>query len=53
MTQAAGVVVTAGCHAFPAEPPGGFLRLSYAMLEPEWVDAAARTVAAAVLSGAR
>ena len=51
MAQAAGVVVTAGLHAFPAEPPGGFLRLSYAMLEPDWVDAAARTVAEAVLSG--
>ena len=49
MTQAAGVVVTAGHHAFPAEPPAGFLRLSYAMLEPDWVDAAVRTVADAVL----
>lgn len=50
MTQAAGVIVTPGHHAFPAEPPGGFLRLSFAMLEPDWVDSAARTVADAVLS---
>lgn len=53
MAQAAGVVVTPGYHAFPAEPPGGFLRLSYAMLEPDWVDAAARTVADAVRSPSR
>ena len=50
MTQAAGFIVTPGHHAFPAEPPGGFLRLSFAMLEPDWVDSAARTIADAVLS---
>ncbi|NHV87701.1 PLP-dependent aminotransferase family protein, partial [Escherichia coli] len=27
--QAAGVLVTPGFHAFPAEPPGGFLRLRF------------------------
>ncbi len=40
-----GVLVTAGRHAFPAEPPGGYLRLSYAMVEAEWADDAAVTVA--------
>ncbi len=46
-TAAQGVLVTPGRHAFPAEPPAGFLRLSYAMVEAGWVDEAAAIVAAA------
>ena len=51
--QAAGVLVTPGFHAFPAEPPGDFLRLSYTMVEPGWVDAAIRIVAGIILSPTR
>ncbi len=42
---ARGVLVTPGHHAFPAEPLGGFLRLSFATLEAEWVEDAARVLA--------
>jgi len=42
---ARGVLTTAGRHAFPAEPPAAFLRLSYAMVEPDWVEEAAAVVA--------
>ncbi len=48
--QAAGVLVTPGFHAFPAEPPGGFLRLSFTMVEAGWVEAAARVVSEIILS---
>ena len=44
-----GVLVTPGRHAFPAEPPGGFLRLSFATLEPDWVEDAAQVIAAAAV----
>ena len=47
---ARGVLVTPGRHAFPAEPPAGYLRLSYAMVEAEWVDEAAAAVAAAAIA---
>ena len=43
-----GVAVSAGRHAFPAEAPGGFLRLSFATVRPEWVDEAAGVLAEAV-----
>ena len=35
---ARGILVSAGRHWFPAEPPGPFLRLSFAAAQPEWVD---------------
>ncbi|MGI4811134.1 MAG: PLP-dependent aminotransferase family protein [Janthinobacterium lividum] len=50
--QTAGVLVTPGFHAFPAEPPGGFLRLSYTMVDASWVDAAARVIADIIVSPA-
>ncbi len=50
--QAAGVLVTPGFHAFPAEPPGGFLRLSFTMVEAAWVEAAAQVVAGIILPAA-
>lgn len=34
---------------FLAEPPGGYLRCGYGVIEADWVDAAARVVADAVL----
>ena len=45
---ARGVLVTPGRHAFPAEAPAPFLRLSFATVEPDWVEAAADVVAEAV-----
>ncbi len=45
--QEHGVLVTPGRHAFPAEAPAGYLRLSYAMVEAEWVGGAAAIVAEA------
>ena len=40
-----GVLVTPGRHAFPAEPPSGYLRLGFAMVEAEWVGDAVAAVA--------
>jgi len=34
-----GILVSAGRHWFPAEPPAAHLRLSFAAAEPEWIDA--------------
>ena len=34
------VLVSIGAHWFPAEPPGAWLRLSFAPAEPQWVDEA-------------
>ncbi len=42
-----GVMVSAGRHAFPAEAPGAFLRLSFATVQPEWADEAAGVLARA------
>jgi DNA-binding transcriptional MocR family regulator len=33
-----GVLVSAGRHWFPAEPPAPFLRLSFAAAKPEWIE---------------
>ncbi len=44
----AGVLVSAGRDWFPAEPPGPFLRLSFAAARPERIEDAARLLAAAV-----
>ena len=35
---APGILVSAGRHWFPAEPPGSFLRLSFAAVQPEWIE---------------
>ena len=43
-----GVTVSASRHAFPAEAPGAFLRLSFTTVRPEWVDEAAGVLAGAV-----
>ncbi|UFN48963.1 PLP-dependent aminotransferase family protein [Roseomonas sp. OT10] len=45
---AQGVLVTAGRYAFPAEPSGSYLRLSFATVEADWVAEAAEVAAAAV-----
>ncbi|GAB0118426.1 GntR family transcriptional regulator [Acidisoma sp. 7E03] len=45
---AAGVLVGAGRHWFPAEAPAPFLRLSFAGARPDWVDAAADRLAALI-----
>ena len=50
---AQGVIVIAGRHSFPAEPPAPYLRLSYATVEPNWVEAAGRTVVDAIGAGSR
>lgn len=44
----AGVLVGAGRHWFPAEPPGAHLRLSFATVRPEWVEEAVGALAAAL-----
>ena len=44
----AGVLVGAGRHWFPAEPPGAYLRLSFATVRPEWVEDAVGVLAAAL-----
>ena len=48
---AQGIIVIAGRHSFPAEPPAPYLRLSYATVEPNWVEAAGRTVVDAIGTG--
>jgi DNA-binding transcriptional MocR family regulator len=35
---ASGILVSAGRHWFPAEPPAAFLRLSFAAASPDWVE---------------
>lgn len=40
-----GVLAVPGCNAFPAEPSGNYLRLSFASIEADWVDEAAAMVA--------
>lgn len=42
---ACGVLAVPGCNAFPAEPSGNYLRLSFANIEAEWVAEAAAAVA--------
>lgn len=42
------VLVGTGQHWFPAEPPGAYLRLSFAAARPEWIDAAVATLASVV-----
>jgi DNA-binding transcriptional MocR family regulator len=41
----AGVLVSAGRHWFPTEPPGSFLRLTYAAAQPVELEAAVRKLA--------
>jgi DNA-binding transcriptional MocR family regulator len=43
------VLVSAGHHWFPAEAPDPYLRLSFAAVEPDWVDEAVATLAAIVV----
>ncbi len=47
------VLVGAGRHWFPAEPPGAYLRLSFATARPEWTDAATAVLASVVGEGLR
>jgi len=46
-----GVLVSAGHHWFPAEPPSPWLRLSFAPADPEWVDEAIARLASALRQG--
>ncbi len=41
----AGVLVSAGRHWYPTEPPGPFLRLTYAAAQPPELDAAIQKLA--------
>jgi DNA-binding transcriptional MocR family regulator len=45
---AKGVLVSAGRHWFPAEPPTPFLRLSFAAVRPEWLGDCVAQLAEAV-----
>ncbi|KAA5610631.1 aminotransferase-like domain-containing protein [Rhodovastum atsumiense] len=42
------VLVSAGRHWFPAEPPGTYLRLSFAAVEADWVGEAVQVLAEAI-----
>jgi DNA-binding transcriptional MocR family regulator len=46
------VLVSAGRHCFPAEPPATYLRLSFATVQNEWVDEAVQVLAEAVAAPA-
>ena len=48
----AGVLVSAGRHWFPTEPPGPFLRLTYAAAQPAELEAAVRRLAGLAPRGA-
>lgn len=45
MALRAGVLVSAGRHWFPTEPPGSFLRLTYAAAQPAELEAATQKLA--------
>ena len=45
---AAGILVSAGRHWFPAEAPAPYLRLSFAAAGPGWIDGCAATLASVV-----
>ncbi len=42
------VLVAAGRHWFPAEPPGAYLRLTFAAARMEWIDTAVATLVSVV-----
>jgi DNA-binding transcriptional MocR family regulator len=48
---AEGVIVFPGRPWFPAEPPGAYLRLTYAAAPPELMDEAVRRLATALGRG--
>jgi DNA-binding transcriptional MocR family regulator len=45
---AAGVLVGAGRHWFPAEAPSPYLRLSFAGARPDWIETAVGTLASLI-----
>lgn len=45
---ARGILVSAGRHWYPAEPPAPYLRLSFAAAKPEWIEACVAQLAGVV-----
>ncbi len=43
-----GILVSAGRHWYPAEPPASFLRLSFAAAKPDWIEACIAQLAGVV-----
>jgi DNA-binding transcriptional MocR family regulator len=48
---ASGILVSAGRHWFPAEPPAPFLRLSFAAASPDWIDTCIKELSRLIQDG--